>query len=341
MDYAHSRISVIVPCYNVEEYIAKCVDSLISQEYEGEYEIILVDDGSKDGTGGIIDDYAKKDPSIHAFHKENGGLSSARNYGIQHSEGNLITFVDSDDFVSATYLKDLMYLMQKYDADMAITKVVLRLREDDELKSVFQDFAATRKEALHETYCGDRITWMAVGKLFRREIFQDTCFPIGYYEDQASAYQFLSKCNRIAIGDFRNNYYYIQRDGSITFSRFQEKHLRIFEVCDEYARYIQQNYPDLYYTAVMTYQKSVQLLLNRLTMDWRDYREIFCKYRPVFRSNFREILKNQKIPTRYRVYFLVMCTTPICYKLFSSMIRTSQSIQQKKKLLRSGKQGSV
>ena len=119
-------ISVIVPVYNVEEYLEKCVDSIVAQKVDEEFEVILVDDGSKDNSGQLCDELAEKYPNVKRFNKENGGLSDARNYGIKVSTGDKITFIDSDDYVEETYLKDLLDLMNRFDADMAITKVVLR-----------------------------------------------------------------------------------------------------------------------------------------------------------------------------------------------------------------------
>ncbi len=328
MQNENNLISVVVPAYNVEKYIEKCVDSLLQQELDCKYEIILVDDGSTDGTSSLIDSFAENNKNIYAYHKSNGGLSSARNYGILHSSGNLITFVDSDDYVSRTYLKDMLYLLQKYDADMSITKVVLRT-PGQELRSVFSDFLVDRKEALYEVYCNDRISWLAVGKLYKREVFADVLFPDGYYEDQASSYKFIDKCDKVSIGDYRNNYYYIQRDGSISFSKFNPKHLRAFEICEEFSDYVKKTYPDMFYIVIMTCQKSVQLLLNRLVTTREEFNRIYYKYRGMFRSNAGSILKNSRIPTRSKIYYIVMCSTPFIYKLFSGSIQMLGTLKRK------------
>lgn len=100
-------ISVIVPVYNVERYLNQCIDSILAQTYK-DFELILVDDGSKDKSGEICDEYVKKDSRIRVFHKKNGGVSSARNYGIDNAQGTYICFVDSDDWVDETYLEDML-----------------------------------------------------------------------------------------------------------------------------------------------------------------------------------------------------------------------------------------
>ncbi len=101
-------ISVIVPFYNIEECVTYCLDSLVAQDYEGEYEILCVDDGSTDGTPAALDTYAAEHPRVKVLHKPNGGQSDARNFGVEHAGGDYITFVDGDDFVSACYLSSLM-----------------------------------------------------------------------------------------------------------------------------------------------------------------------------------------------------------------------------------------
>ena len=105
-------ISLIIPVYNVEKYLAKCMESVLAQTYDN-FEAILVDDGSTDSSGKMCDEYAKKDTRVLVFHKENGGLSDARNYGVERAHGELVAFLDSDDFVSNDYLFHLYSLIQK------------------------------------------------------------------------------------------------------------------------------------------------------------------------------------------------------------------------------------
>ena len=112
-------ISVIIPVYNVEKYINRCVDSVIHQSYTN-LEIILVDDGSPDNCPTICDNYSKQDSRIKVIHKKNGGLSDARNVGIEHSKGKYITFIDSDDYISNDYVEILYKLITKYNSKIAV-----------------------------------------------------------------------------------------------------------------------------------------------------------------------------------------------------------------------------
>ena len=113
------KVSVIVPVYNVEKYLRKCLASLVNQDFE-DYEIIIVNDGSPDNSQEIIDEYTKKYKFIRSFTKENGGLSSARNYGIDKARGDYIAFVDSDDYVDVAFLKELYEAITKDGSDIAV-----------------------------------------------------------------------------------------------------------------------------------------------------------------------------------------------------------------------------
>ena len=112
-------ISVIVPVYNVEKYLERCVKSIAAQTYK-DLEILLIDDGSTDKSGEMCDDFQQTDSRIKAFHKQNGGLSDARNYGIEHSAGEFISFVDSDDYIDEKMLETLHRLITENDADLAV-----------------------------------------------------------------------------------------------------------------------------------------------------------------------------------------------------------------------------
>lgn len=115
------KISVIVPVYNVEKYLHRCIDSILAQTFT-DFELLLIDDGSTDGSGAICDEYATKDNRVRVFHKENGGVSSARNLGLDNMRGGYLTFVDSDDWVDSTYLGELI---EYSDADLVVSDFIV------------------------------------------------------------------------------------------------------------------------------------------------------------------------------------------------------------------------
>lgn len=222
-------ISIIVPVYNVSKYLEKCVQSLIVQEYKN-IEIILVDDGSTDGSGELCDVLAKEDERIKVIHKQNGGLSSARNAGIKFCSGDYIGFVDSDDYIEPQMYSKLMCALKKNNADM----VLCGFKCVDENGEVLEKIDGVRTELLSQEDMFDRIDtknqkyWcyvIAWNKLYSRAIFDNVLFPEGrIHEDEFIIHHIISNCNLIvSLED--ELYYYVQRKGSITATTFNAKRL--------------------------------------------------------------------------------------------------------------------
>ena len=311
------EISVIVPVYNVEKYLDKCVRSLLNQKFAYNYEIILVNDGSTDSSGNIADKYAMEHSMLKVLHKKNGGLSSARNYGLRYARGKYITFVDSDDYVSDDYLSALHSMAMKYDADIVLTQICLMTEDEAEKyhKEEIETKLIDNKEAFWEVYIQKRVSWSACGKLIKKEILNKHKFPDGYYEDSASMYLFLDEAERVVVSDLRNNYHYIRREGSITASRLSEKHMRIFEVCDEIENYLKNNYIEWEYLSALIYQNAVLQLLTRINMSNDEYKNIFRKVLKKSRKNIMKIISKKKLGIKTKYYAAVLCTSPTIFKL--------------------------
>lgn len=309
-------ISVIVPVYNVEYYLNKCVDSLLNQEFSHSYEIILVDDGSTDESGKIADNYQNTNTIIKSVHKTNGGLSSARNFGMTYAEGEYITFVDSDDYVSNTYLKDLYSKAIENNADIVLTKISLMTEEES--KKIHPEMISTQvidgKEAFWKVYIQKIVSWSACAKLMRKDILEKHKFPDGYYEDSASMYLYLSETDNIVIVDLRNNYHYIRREGSITASKLSQKHMRIFEVCDEIRQYLKHTYSGWEYMSALIYQNAVLQLITRIEMSREEYKNIFNKAVKISRKNLWSILKNNRIGLATKYYAIMLSTNPFIFR---------------------------
>lgn len=216
-------ISVIVPVYNVEKYINKCVESLTKQTY-GELEIILVDDGSQDRCPIILDEWEKKDKRIKVIHQINGGLSDARNAGLKVASGDYIAFVDSDDYIDETMYEKLLSMFQNNEIDIAICNFQYvdengnseNYREKND-KLPIHDSILTGKEVLEKKVFEDKYWyWVVVwNKLYRRKIFEDYRFIEGkIHEDEYAFHHTMSKCNKIACCS-EQLYYYVQRNNSI------------------------------------------------------------------------------------------------------------------------------
>lgn len=281
-------ISVIVPVYKVEPYLEKCVDSLLNQTYQN-CEIILVDDGSPDKCPKICDAYAEKDTRVHVIHKENGGLSDARNKGVAESKGEYITFVDSDDYVTEDYVEYLWKLIETYQADISVGgRYVVNMdgtmRQPSILKEMREDVVLNGHDAVKESCYGKILTVSACAKLYRRNIIESIQFPVGrVYEDLAVACSVVGQSKKTVIGT-KKIYYYQMRNDSIIKSSITEKEWQDGNyACDMMRKYVEKNYSDLEgatiyrivrkkleYMPVIVAAKEKEKV-NRISMEIRPY----------------------------------------------------------------------
>ena len=211
------KISVIVPVYNVENYLEKCLNSLVNQTLE-EIEILVINDGSTDDSQKIIDEFQKKFPQkIKAFSKENGGLSDARNFGIDRASGNFLAFVDSDDYVSENMLQEMYDLAIKNEAEL----VICNLQKVDEHGNVTQKLTQipnlSEKIDLEKNFSVfSDISYFACNKIFKRELFEGKRFQKGmHFEDIELIPQILLQCKTLAKTD-AYHYQYLERSNSIS-----------------------------------------------------------------------------------------------------------------------------
>ncbi|RQO35059.1 glycosyl transferase family 2 [Chryseobacterium sp. KBW03] len=211
------RVSIIVPVYNVENYLTKCLDSLVNQSLPN-IEILVVNDGSRDHSEKIIEGYAQRYPEkIKAFTKENGGLSDARNFGIDRASGDYIGFVDSDDYVTETMFEEMLLLAEKHQAKM----VICNIQKVDENGRVTQKLTQIpnmpEKIALESNFSVfSDISYFACNKLFKRELFNQRRFKKGiHFEDIQLIPQLLLECETIAQTQ-NFHYQYLERSDSIT-----------------------------------------------------------------------------------------------------------------------------
>lgn len=210
-------VSVIIPVYNVQQYLARCVESVLAQTHR-DLEVILVDDGSTDSCGTLCDQYAAQDQRVKVVHKSNGGLSSARNAGLDVMTGERVTFLDADDFIHREFVDKLLHAMGN-DADIAVA----RWQECDEgekphVADVLWSnvISFTRDEAIDEIYYQRRLTHSACSRLFDARLFDGLRFPDGkLYEDLAISYDLLKKVTKVTYVDGPALYYYMHRAGSI------------------------------------------------------------------------------------------------------------------------------
>lgn len=236
-------ISVIVPAYKVEPYLRQCVDSILNQTYT-DFELILVDDGSPDNCGQICDEYAEKYPQITALHRENGGLSAARNTGIRwiskNSQSEYMTFVDSDDWLHPQFLEALHNAVQQETCAVAVSgfdrpRDRVQKFEPYDGSAVFYD---DPEDFMLEHIWNFNYAW---GKLYRRDLFRDLLYPEGKnFEDVFTTYRTLFSGGRIAFID-APLYYYFFNDSGITRSLWNTKELVVFEGMEQQMQFYEAN----------------------------------------------------------------------------------------------------
>ncbi len=257
-------ISVIVPVYNVEKYLPKCIESILAQTYE-HIEILLIDDGAQDQSGKICDDYAQKDSRIRVIHKENGGLSDARNRGIIEARGEYLGFIDSDDYIDPDMYEVLYNTLEKHGADMSMCGVYeIYEGQTAEQVSVIEDFVCSAEQAMKIVIDGQINYAYAVNKLYKRELFDDIRYPVGKIIEDAFVILFLlEKTHKVALTNARK-YYYFHRENSITSRTFSQKHYDCIEAHENNYRFICEKHPALEKTARMRLYWSRFFVLDKM-----------------------------------------------------------------------------
>lgn len=266
-------ISVIVPSYNVAPYLRRCVDSLVGQTYR-DLEIILVDDGSEDNTGKLCDELADLDPRIRVIHKENGGLSDARNAGIDIARGEYYSFIDGDDFIEPDTYEAMMVEMK--DPKVSIVSGGFFNTDIEGYTRIFvspQRQYLTKEEAFMELFVGKNyITQSSCNKLFRSSLFEGIRYKKGIInEDMEILPRLLDTGNSLVLLD-KAVYHYIKKPGSITSSDYSIERYKAIEIEREIYLMCKHKYPKLKPYASIYELKSLYGMLNNL-MACRNHQE--------------------------------------------------------------------
>lgn len=301
-------VSIIVPVYNVKRYVSKCLDSLVNQTYAN-VEIILVDDGSTDGSGEICDEYEKKYANILVIHQKNKGLSGARNTGIAVAKGEYVTFVDSDDFVTLDFIEYLFGMIKSYKADMSICSsykffVGSERKNEKEKDAKIKIFNA--QNALENMLYRKDITAYACGKMYSLRLFETIRFPEGQlFEDLNTIYKVIARCDRICWSS-AEKYYYLQRENSIVNSGFNIKKMSVIEAGLEIKKFVTERYPDIEKAAISKIFVSAIDLYRRLpqSKEFINEKEYLDK---IIRGYRRVVLKDRGNKLLTRVIALVAC----------------------------------
>ena len=311
-------ISVIVPIYNVEKYLARCVDSIVNQTYKN-LEIILVDDGSPDRCPQMCDDYAEKDSRIKVVHKKNGGLSDARNAGMAVATGEYISFIDSDDYVSDDFFECLLDAMNKENSDIAECSVV-KLYEDNRFDEFSDDLSVKTydtQDAMSALIAENPFHQHVWNKLYKTELVKNIPYAVGKLnEDEFWTYQVFGRANKVSKLN-KTMYYYFQRNSSIMGVGYNIRRLDALEGKANRQKYIENNFPDLstqakidlYGSCMFAYQSVLQFMSGA---DKKKALELIRKYRKMYNLSFDEIKLADKSARKY--FYLAKCNFVFCCK---------------------------
>ena len=319
-------ISVIIPVYNVEKYLRRCIDSIIAQTYKN-LEIILVDDGSTDNSGKICDEYLKQDNRIKVIHKKNGGLSDARNNGIKIATGDYIGFVDSDDWIHTNMYEKLHYALVENDADISCCKLI---RCKDSIKKISKKFDSSISEYNQLQYIrkffkidSQECVYYAWNKLYKKQIIDENQYPINLTsEDVVGTYKALLKSKKIIEINYPYYYYYYNPD-SITSGKFSKKDLDLIEIWDKVIEITKKEAPDFLWMAELNRYRIDYTLLMRmaLKLDFSEIEKLYYKdYIEMLDSlkEHKKVLLNAKIPFSRKVTIVLICWN---YKFFVNALK--------------------
>ena len=325
-----NKISIIVPAYNIETYLARTLDSILAQTYRN-LEIIVVNDGSKDGTGAVLDRYAARDPRIRAIHKENGGVTSARLRGLAEATGEWIGFVDGDDLAEPDMYERLLENSLKYDADISHCgyRMVFPSRVDyyhNTGKLLEQD----HDSGLRDLICGSFVEPALWNKLYRRALFagitEKMDFSIKINEDVLMNY-WLFKASRKSVYEDFCPYHYVLRPGSAATSKLNEHKLRdpmkvtkaIFDDADEMLR------P----TALA---RLARQLIGGASMDAKEQPQLVKPYRRECRRELRQrlfsILRCSAVGSKLKLMALVTAICPWGYGLVHTIYAKARGLDK-------------
>ena len=272
-------VSVIVPVYNVEEYLARCVDSILSQTHWN-LEVILVDDGAKDSSGAICDSYAQRDSRVKVVHKENGGLSSARNAGIDIARGEYLEFVDSDDWLEPDAVESMLHQAVVHQVELVLGgrwDVSARTGEKKLGLCPSHQEIISGTEMVRRIFRWENCDSSACDKLFHKRLFREIRFPHGkVVEDVPVMYKIVLDAGRVALLD-KPVYNYFHRSGSISYTTLSEKNFHFSEHTSVIYPYIQDNYPELRQEARYLKVRSLVYAVQSVDLAPRKDRKEFAK----------------------------------------------------------------
>ena len=301
-------VSIIIPVYNAEKYLERCLESVINQTYKN-LEIILIDDGSKDSSGDICDNYVKIDKRIKVYHKQNGGLSSARNMGLMKAKGSYIYFLDSDDTIDKVCIDEMYNASIDNQCDIVISPYI-NIKEGAE-KPYFKTSNSKSmnvKDTLKEMLLSNYFDVSACGKLYKKNIVNNIEFPIGMLcEDNGTTYKFIMEAKKIYYINKPFYKYYINSNSIMT-GEFNFKKYDLITLTDSMCKEIEKKYKELsedcFRRKVYSRLSFLRQALISKNVNKKDNRIIESK--TFIKANYRRIMSSKVIPRRDKIASFIL-----------------------------------
>lgn len=310
-------ISIVIPTYNVENYLHRCIDSVLAQSYQ-DFEVILVDDGSIDSTPEICDYLALKDFRIRVIHKKNGGLSSARNVGIEAANGDWLMFVDSDDWLHPECVKLLLSDVLTYDVKMAMAGHMRTSQPINQEAAQKDDFLVVvdRDKAIPRMLHGEWIS--AWSKLYHRSLWENVRFPEGLNnEDYAILIRIFEQCEKVTYRKEPLYYYYIH-EGSICRSKMNPHTFDEFRTGQMVWEYCKQKFPQWSNIALFNLTASI-IKLTGQCITTGQFMEKYDEMKAYFNANKALMLSNPELSTKYKPFLWTMSMGKVAHRIFVTL----------------------
>ena len=315
------KISIIVPVYNVEAYLERCVESILKQTYSN-LEILLVNDGSTDKSGELCDQLALRDQRIRVIHKENGGLSDARNRGIDEASSDLIGFIDSDDYIDKDMYETLYRHLRESNSDLSMCGHYDVFHQIPEKQvSEIKTWELSSEEAIKIVMEAKILSVTAVNKLYKTVLFNHLRFEVGKIaEDAFIMIRLLDQCQKV-VATNEKKYYYVHRENSITTQKFSLKFLNVIEAYEQNANIIREHYPAIADVATMRLNWAHFYVLDRLLID-SDFKDKLLEDKLIhyLKQNRVNILRDARFTNARKISFLAL--------LFSRKLYTKILLRQ-------------
>lgn len=310
------KISIIVPVYKVEKYLHKCIDSILSQTLS-DLELILINDGSPDNCGTICEEYKKEDSRVKVIHKNNGGLSSARNAGLDAAAGEYIGFVDSDDWIEAEMYELLYKMCKDNNCDIAICTSKIHFKDKIVTKETYPLTVYNKNQAMREMLQGefyDEVVWT---KLFKNSLLKDLRFQVGIvYEDTAFTYKVIHKSRKIcSIG--KPMYNYVKRENSTMDLAIKNIRIDAVIIYDEMYKFMMEYYSELNRLVAYKLANNAMLILNSIlhSRDMNRYKQDYSRVVRILNKYFYQNLTSPYLTKNVKVLLIALKIYPISYKL--------------------------